>query len=777
MRCLHLVSTLLALSAFVAQNIIFTSRHLKIHSSYDANDSLVRRTVERYVTELETKFANSHFIRQKAEACANILRYYLEKHQIKFDQHLTRKKRGIPFIGEAWSWLSDSPSPSEWRSQRRIIKDLIKLEKKDNKSLNFLKNGILRLQKSVVLENEKLVNIADKIETNLSGDEKLIHESNVADTLCSKGTLLALELDEKRSIIEDIKSSSESSTPSRFLFPLEKLHQLITEHSLTDKILSPVFLTESEIQEIYTLKSSATVFNETSLKIDSIIQIPLADYSLMMVDMPMPNFNEFDQSRMRKAELFLMQKIDILLCSESQKSLRFFPSSELETCQKHLDSTKQTYICESRDIFVAHRFEKCNEIRSLPTAFIIEIDQNTFYFDHPPAQARISCANESSTSVLQIPEKPTKIKLAEHCSLHTDLVTIGSMTFENDTIESPKEKFEIFDIPIDYSFRVTQPIPKNESIFQFNDNESDILKEVSDDVGNLENDEKSYEKQFESSWTIHFSLFPSILSIITVLLTIANTAAMVYCCKLQREKISKIETDIKKLDSQALLGETRDVVQFGRIRENSCPDLLAEKLTPFLNEKLSELKNEIGRQQKSCEFHFSNRFDDQKKKLKSLSDFVANMNQKCMTNQKIEQILLRLEDQSDQIIDLELWSSESKASHVRLHNELQETKKNAIENSKCLAELGRELETYLDNESSIEKELKQLNETEQKNRQADEKLAKISNAVELLLKCIDKINKKLADKDDETEYEFASLALKDCIDQLMTKENDKKDQN
>ena len=77
--------------------------------------------------------------------------------------------------------------------------------------------------------------------------------------------------------------------------------------------------------------------------------------------------------------------------------------------------------------------------------------------------------------------------------------------------------------------------------------------------------------------------------------------------------------------------------------------------------------------------------------------------------------------------------------------------------------LSTDLRTYLENENALEKEIKQLNETEQK---CDEKLASLSNAIQLLMKCIDQINCRLANKDDDKEYESATIALTNCIHQL-----------
>ena len=553
---------------------------------------------------------------------------------------------------------------------------------------------------------------------------------------------------------------------------MEKLHKIIEKHALKDKVLSPVFLSESEIKDIYTLKSTFTAYNATTKKIESLIQIPLADYSLVMHSLPMPHLNENDQLRLRKAELVLMQKIDIILCSESQKSLRFYSTVRLESCQKHIDSSKNTFICESRDILISDSFDKCGNIHALPEAVVVELDHNTFYFDHPPMLAKITCINETTTAEIKITDKPSKIKLANHCSLSTDLVTISSMTYEKDSIETTSKKFEIYQIPEDYSFRTTQPIPKNESLFNFDSENPDYLDEVNDGVRKVINDETQYEKDFEKneSWQIHFSLFPSILSILIAVLTLANSAAISYFYK---QKIMVLENDIKKLNDQTFLGETRDRVQFARIRTNSCADSLAEKLTPFINEKLAELKNEISRQQKSCEFHFSNRFDDQKKRLKAVEDLVSKINQKCV---QIDQFFYRLDEHSDRIIDLEISSNESKTIRVELYNNLKEIESISKQNAKDLCELRCDLETYIDNESSLEKELKQLNLIEQKNLQSDEKLAFVSNAVELLLKCIDKINQKLAKKDDDKEYESASLALKECVDQLSsTMRNAKKE--
>ena len=136
------------IGSVISQNIIFTTAHLRVHSEYDADTSLLKRTVKNYSKNLSSTFVDHPTVHAKAVACAQLLDFHIETHRNIAEHHFSRNKRGIPQVGELWSWISDSPSPSEWRSQRLITRDLVRLQTDQNSTNFFLRINPINYEKT-----------------------------------------------------------------------------------------------------------------------------------------------------------------------------------------------------------------------------------------------------------------------------------------------------------------------------------------------------------------------------------------------------------------------------------------------------------------------------------------------------------------------------------------------------------------------------------------------------------------------------------------------------
>ena len=748
-----------AIGSVISQNIIFTTAHLRVHSEYDADTTLLKRTVKEFSTNLSTRFNDDPTIRAKAIACSKILNYYIHNHRSVTDHHYTREKRGIPQIGELWSWISDSPSPSEWRSQRIITRDLVRLQNDQNSTNYFLKRGIIQTQKSVVLVNQKLKDYVSQIETNLEIDAKRDHLSNMVDTICYEGMLLGLELNQKSIEIEDITSSACTATASRYLFPHEKLHAIVEAHALKDKVYSPVFLSSAEIQQIYSLKATATMYDSKKKKIDAIIVLPLADYSLLMKARPMPDLNPFDQSRLHQIELLTLQKIDIILTSDQLKSMRLFSSSKLDTCQMHLESIRKDYICKSRNIQIFHQFDNIDTIESLPKAIIVEHDENTFYLDHPETVAKITCTN-NGTSEVKIPAKLIKISIAEHCSLRTEFVSVSALSMENDTITT-EINFEIFHVP-NLIFNHTKLRSKYGDNVTMNLDNTDQKDHFNADLSKLNTDESNHEQNFETNHFLQFSISTS-MSITVIVLACAATICLITFYKRKIAPLINELSDLRKvvneLEIQTSLGEARDRVQFERLK--SVESLTENSELQKLENKLNDLDKKIHYQLKSLDFKRSN----DKQSIEKLNLNVKNIDEKSrLLKESNESHLFKTEDLSEKIADLQLENAELK---TLVQNEYTRIDAIVQLNTEKWTRLRKDLEKFETEKDTLLEKLGEL-DFEGKARDCNAKIEMVSSALETILAGFKKIEEDLVEKDDKV-FTNATLHLTGCVKELSSK--------
>ena len=415
MKTLKLVFLLLLIGEISTFQVIFTKNFLKIHSTYSTDLSKIEKTAFDYVDTLENSFPHGS-VRRKAVSCANLIRFIMVMKDNQTSHHII--KRGIPLIGELISLVADTPSPEDWHEQQQLTQDLIDLENESTKDIKFLNKKLNKTIRLVDLENAHLnkVQIEISLQANLTNSR--IANSNAADELCYIGLKLAFEHGQKVEEIKDISLNSKSTNPSRYMFPSDDLHVIAESQALKNRIFSPVFLSQREIDNIYSLESTAIVYNPDTQTISGIILIPLADFSDMMTTQRIPNLGVKDSARLRSLELLIMNKLDLLLCSDKGRKVRLYSSSDLSKCQKHSDRNKGTYICSSREVYSPSPAGNCNDLKELPSGIAIEGTSNEFIIDSPKTNVTIYCEGLEQTNKTDIAiiDKPLKLQIPEHCS-------------------------------------------------------------------------------------------------------------------------------------------------------------------------------------------------------------------------------------------------------------------------------------------------------------------------------------------------------------------------
>ena len=349
-----------------------------------------------------------------------------------------------------------------------------------------------------------------------------MEKSILIDSICYEGLLFVEKIRYEKEIIYDISHNSKQLVPSSYLYPVEKIENVVYEHSKIDRIHSPIYFSQSEITELMTLQSAVTVFDNEANKIRSILKIPLADFSDKLETYYVPNLDKNDTYRLHRLELIGIKRIDRMLCSKRMNAIRFISLSELKKCQKHVVPQSNDYICQGRKVVLNHSFDSCESISNLPPAIAISLDESTFILDYPGGQVKIACKNEKDEyerKLVNISTEPLKIKIPLNCELKSEHFTISRSEAETDKLTST-ETVEFHEIETRHTSihelamkkAGNQTIPEPKYI-------QEIVKDknrLEEDVEQMQNDMNNLSDQNHYSFSIG-SLLCASIALVTVL--------------------------------------------------------------------------------------------------------------------------------------------------------------------------------------------------------------------------------------------------------------------
>ena len=420
-----------------AQKIFFSEKAISIHSQRKILDlTSTHILIDNIVTQIK-KTAKDEMVKVKANACISKLKRLKNNFSNDSDIiQLKRHKRGISLIGELLSSVSDIPSPSEWKDNLRTLKDLAKLAKKEGTVLKHVKGKIDVESKDLESLKIELKDMKNKERSQSNALKKALNEldqSIIVDALCYNGETLISESEHENRIINEITLKAYRNLPSKFMFPADKINDIIHKVATDQKIHRPIFYSKNELNEIYQLESTITAFKPENDTIISLMHLPLFDYSNELITVDIPILESSDMDRLHKFESLANKKIDIFLCSENKNSVRFYASDDLKTCQKH--ANKNFFVCNERIISLRMPYkQQCKEIALLPEALVLEIGHNLLLVDSPFDNMIISCPVEKekeNITKIKASEHPIKISLPEKCTLESDKFRVGK-AFSND---------------------------------------------------------------------------------------------------------------------------------------------------------------------------------------------------------------------------------------------------------------------------------------------------------------------------------------------------------
>ena len=523
--------------------ILFTKDYIKVHSKRTVDYSLHLRLAHDHAKHLEDDFTHDHGLRDAAKSCATLIRYHADFHDLLFNQTLYRDERGITALWEIWSAVSGAPDPQDWDNQKTLMKDLISLQNDEQAEIKLLKKKLKYTQRSVTDDKIRMDALVRKIVNNEIKEDELVQHSFVAQSLCYQGLTLSLELRDQNDIIHDVTLNAKSQLPSRYMFPADEIKKVVENHTLYDKVSRPVFLTDREINQLYSLKSTISTYDSKANTIHSLISIPLCDYSTAMASYPIPVLNQKDGARMHKIELVLMRKIDVYLCSETQHSVRFFSTQSLPKCQSHDDLHRKSYICENRHILISGTTSTCSNLRELPKAIVIDISSEFFLFDHPVTVAKLFCQNSTDivTHDVAIPNRLTKIKVPLECSLETEFVSISRVHMDDATLNLENPDIKVFnvddskyDLPDDLGEMLKSTTPMTSSTEPSSEQLNNLERKVDQDM-------KKASRDFAQARSFHsdFSTIQIVVAIIAASSFLTSITLLVLKCKKNAPKFRK----------------------------------------------------------------------------------------------------------------------------------------------------------------------------------------------------------------------------------------------
>ena len=468
----------------IGQKVIFTDKVITLHSVKHLNrDYMIERQIDEII-DLIIEESEKTKLEQKGSALAELLRSLKDDWIEKNDMLFNRKKRGIPFLGRIIHQLTDLPGPDQFKAIQILTKKLLRLSKNENAKLNNVKSLI----KHDHSEMEKIIGIVAKeisamanLTNQVESEDKLMMKNSRIDTLNARGLMILAHIKDETEKKIEIFDKAVMNLPSKYLFPPEKIIGILKENSMNDKIHAPIFFTSHEIHELYHFQSCVTAYDHLKKEVQSVLDIPIADYSNSLKTIEVPVFGKKDLDKINSLEMISRLKIDRILCSSKSNVIRFLAFDNLKTCQRHLQ--KNFYVCLDRQIQMKYdQIIDCNNITDLPHVLVIEKSERSFFILNSNETMTIYCNNKIDR-ILNPDPGPVNLIIPNECSLRSNSLEIGIGIDHNDRNISNKE------VEINFhkiKLNTWSPFRGDHGKMKINENENET--DVIDDLDNYDED-------------------------------------------------------------------------------------------------------------------------------------------------------------------------------------------------------------------------------------------------------------------------------------------------
>ena len=345
-------------------------------------------------------------------------------------------KRGISFLGEALSAITNNPSPAQWSEEKRIVKKIAKITEGEIVEINQIKKAFHEQN----LINTNLMPSVNQLGKQIARAEtefnilSLIFENFLEiEQTCNAGKKLSENLLNEALEIESIFENSLKNHPDKSLFPHEKIFEFISKHNKNIKV--PAFQNNLEISKLYQMSSAVTVIDKNV--IHSIISLPLVDFTLQYSFFNYPILSENEIETINKLSKIALRPIDMFLCCETLRRIRLFSSTDLERCAGTADG--KSHICKGRTLlFPMNGKNPCLDFH-IPNTIAVELSPTLILIKSDQKKFTLECGN--STHAVLLNSTFATVHIPRHCELH------GLNTFVGRYDESVNEK-------INYEFTV-----------------------------------------------------------------------------------------------------------------------------------------------------------------------------------------------------------------------------------------------------------------------------------------------------------------------------------
>lgn len=450
MKTKHILALLIIIITIASsQKIIFSTKSLKIFatkniSSISTNIKFSNQ-IHQKINELKLK--KKPLITQQKDICDLTNTQSIEKSKKEFYMlfgSYIRDKRGFAFLGNAFSWLTDTPSASEWKHEQILIKNLLKFGKKEHAELDLLKITLESEGELLEASQKNLVTALREVDATtqeLQLVENVLDDHILIDNLCNSGSNIAKALEREITELKEIKDKSLKNWPSKNMFPMKKVQKAVMDYMITDKTHTAVFAANFELHELYSMECAITAFLVPTDTIHSVMTIPLADFTDQPITMKIPYLELIAANRLQNLEKIARKNIDTILCYQNKRSLGFYTRSDLDRCQTIRKGT--LYICTGRIVQIHNIFQnKCSLPEKFdPKTIIIQTADNEFLIDSIVKSADLICNDDNdlinfSHEIITFKSMPTKIEIPQNCYLHCNEFTITKLNSDSKSIKT-----------------------------------------------------------------------------------------------------------------------------------------------------------------------------------------------------------------------------------------------------------------------------------------------------------------------------------------------------
>ena len=571
---ISVVIILILCSPAKGQKVIFTDKVITLHSVKKFNrDKLVEKQIDQIIERIlnETEKTN---LEQKGLALAELLKSLKEDWIVNNDNLFSRNKRGIPFLGRVIHQITDLPGPDQFKAIQILTKKLLRLSRNENSKLNNMKavikhdhSEIEKIMSMVEQEMSGFSNLTNEIESQ----DLLLMKNTKIDILNARGMMILAHIKDETEKKREIFDKAERNLPSKVLFPPEKIISILKDNSMNDKVHAPIFFTSEEIHELYLFQSCVTAYDPLKKEVQSVLDIPIADYSNSMKTIELPVLEKKDLNKINSLESISRLKIDRILCSRKSNAIRFLVFDNLKKCQRHLQ--KNFYVCLDRQVQMKYQQKiNCDKITNLPEVLVIEKSERSFLILNYNESLTIYC-NGKIDKILSPDPGPVNLIIPNECSLRSNSLEIGTGIDHNDkNISNKVDEIKFRKIKLDsWSF-----FKGDHRKMKIIENKTELIDDIDEYDEDIDDDLAAGNEL--TNYNDDYSEIEVAALVIAITVVVLGSSAFLYLCK---RKVVKCDHDhsLSKTNENRickLQKDYDDLIEKKRINDEKKENLLKE---------------------------------------------------------------------------------------------------------------------------------------------------------------------------------------------------------